>query len=114
LDPPGWFRTRMPQHPQLPAVAAAVWAGQRLEIIYGDARRTIDPLGLVLKAGLWYLVARVGESERVYRVSRVRTIRETGERFHRPDDFDLPSYWDAWARRFEAERSGGYPVVLRV
>jgi predicted DNA-binding transcriptional regulator YafY len=65
--------------------------------------RRLDPLGLVLKAGVWYLLAQRRGEERVYRVSRIVSARERAEPAARPRDFDLAA---AWARRSEAfERS---------
>lgn len=118
IDPPGWFRTRMPDHPQLQEVAAAVWGDRRLTIRYhptsGRDSRDIEPLGLVLKAGLWYLVARTVEGLRVYRVSRISEIAATDVTFNRPVDFNLAAFWQEWAANFEADRTSAYRLVLRV
>lgn len=120
VDPPGWFRTRMPDHPQLQDVAAAVWNDSRLTIRYHPGRTEtvstleIEPLGLVLKAGLWYLVAGTGRGLRVYRVSRIGEIVPSKATFDRPPDFDLAAFWRQWAASFEAERTSGYRLVLRV
>lgn len=63
LDASDWFRTATPP-PLLGQVAQAVWRQRRIVIDYESwsaARsRVVDPLGLVLKAGAWYLVARKG------------------------------------------------------
>lgn len=119
LDPPGWFRTRMPDHPQLQDVASAVWSDQRLVIGYysGAGRAStvqIDPLGLVLKAGLWYLVARAEAEIRAYRISRIAQITTTQETFQRPEGFDLARFWTDWATEFESTRTAPYSVVLRI
>ena len=77
LDAPGWFAREEPV-PHLAALSRAVWEERRLEIRYrkwdGEVRRVVDPLGLVLKAGVWYLVALSGRTRsiRTFRVSRVR------------------------------------------
>jgi predicted DNA-binding transcriptional regulator YafY len=96
LDAPGWFQTAE-QLAHLERLAGAVWENQALEIDYphqgGPVTRRLDPLGLVLKAGIWYLVARIGMAMRTYRVSRVLAVRGTGERFERPEDFDLAAHW---------------------
>src|SRR5213079_261154 len=62
---------------------------------------TIDPLGLVLKGGVWYLVARRSAGMRVYRVSRVAALRALDDSFERPDAFELRSFWEEWSRDFE-------------
>jgi len=104
LDAKGWFRAE-DSVPHLPALASAVWRGCRIRIRYREGarvvRRTIDPLGLVLKAGAWYLVAHRIAGMRVYRVSRVVSVHPLEETCARPDGFDLSSYWQEWSRHFE-------------
>jgi predicted DNA-binding transcriptional regulator YafY len=76
-----------------------VWEEQRVEIRYrkrdGEVKRLLDPLGLVLKAGVWYLVALSGRTRslRTFRVSRVQSVRVLDEAAVRPDDFDLATHW---------------------
>ena len=72
LDAPRWFRGGR-NEPYLAEVAAAVWHDQCINVRYrhpgADAAvtRHLDPLGLVLKAGVWYLVARRDGELRTYR-----------------------------------------------
>jgi predicted DNA-binding transcriptional regulator YafY len=104
LDAPGWFH-RGEGVPHLATVAEAVWSDHRLAIRYqrGDkaVERTIDPLGLVLKAGTWYLVASHRGQPRTYRVSRIDAADLLEERFTRPDGFDLAERWAASSTEFE-------------
>jgi len=104
LDARGWFRAE-DSVPHLPELAAAVWRGCRVRIRYREGahvvQRTIDPLGLVLKAGAWYLVAHRIAGMRVYRVSRVVSVRPLEEASERPDGFELGAYWEEWSRHFE-------------
>jgi predicted DNA-binding transcriptional regulator YafY len=108
LDPIDWFRGPSASD-QLPAVAQAVWHERRIAVRYeswkGIVDRTLDPLGLVLKAGFWYVAATSSRAAqpRTYRVSNILELRETGETFARPEDFDLAAYWQASTQRFEAE-----------
>ena len=96
LDAAGWFHASE-SVPHLAALADAVWESRRLRITYrrGDAgvERIIDPLGLVLKAGIWYVVAGADGQVRTYRARRVLAAEPTGETFVRPADFDLPTHW---------------------
>jgi len=109
LDAPGWLReTEAP--PALTSIADAVWAQRRVRVHYERSNRALvdrvlDPLGIVLKAGTWYLVARADRSAaaRTYRVSRVREVAVLDETFERPDGFDLREHWDAYQRDY-AER----------
>jgi predicted DNA-binding transcriptional regulator YafY len=116
LDTRGWFRGE-DTVPHLPSIASATWQGRRLRARYREGRRvvqrTLDPLGLVLKGGAWYLVARRNVGMRVYRVSRFASVRVREDGFERPDDFDLSAYWEEWSRAFEASRAR-VEVTVRV
>ncbi|MFE0456677.1 helix-turn-helix transcriptional regulator [Streptomyces sp. NPDC058914] len=111
LDAPGWFQE--PRTPELlPVVAEAVWDDRRVRARYrrgeGAVERELEPYGLVLKAGVWYLCARVAEPGagagagvlRTYRIDRFTGVRTLEERFVRDEDFDLPGYWAEQAERF--------------
>ena len=106
LDAPGWFTE--PKTPELlPAVADAVWDDRRLLARYrrgdSDVERELEPYGLVLKAGVWYLCARVAatlDSYRVYRIDRFTAVKAGAERFVRDVDFDLPAFWEERAEQF--------------
>ena len=82
VDTRGWFREE-DRVPHLPVIAGALWRGRRLDMRYREGSavvsRRLDPLGLVLKAGVWYLLARRRGEERVYRVSRIVSARERAE-----------------------------------
>lgn len=114
LDAPGWFRGEDDAE-HLAAVAGAVWEQRRMRVTYGRRDRTVervlDPLGLVFKAGVWYLVARAGDAVRTYRASRISATEELPEHFERPADFDLAGWWQQSSARFE--RSLGR-VAVRV
>lgn len=116
LDTRGWFRAE-DRVPHLPVLASAVWRGCRVRLRYREGRavvqRTIDPLGLVLKGGAWYLVARRSAGMRVYRVSRVARVRLLEASFDRPAEFELAAFWDEWSRAFEAGRAR-VEVTVRV
>jgi len=116
LDTKGWFRAE-DKVPYLPALSAAVWRGCRVRLRYREGgrvvQRTIDPLGLVLKGGAWYLVARRSAGMRVYRVSRIVSVRPLTDEFERPADFELTSFWEQWSRSFE-ENLPRVEVTVRV
>jgi len=106
LDPRGWFQ---PGHkPEfLKLVAEAVWSETRIAIRYESWKdvkdRVIEPLGLVLKGGVWYVVAQRDGNSRTYRLSQIQALGPTGQTFTRPKDFDLPSYWQEATRQFERD-----------
>ncbi|WP_262062982.1 helix-turn-helix transcriptional regulator [Streptomyces sp. STR69] len=120
LDAPSWFTE--PKTPELlPAVADAVWDDRRVVARYrrgdSDVERELEPYGLVLKAGVWYLCARVaaGDSFRVYRIDRFTAVdpAASDERFTRREDFDLPAFWEDRAEQF-ARSILRAEVVVRV
>ncbi|MER5915919.1 WYL domain-containing protein [Streptomyces sp. NPDC001982] len=105
LDAPAWFRE--PETPALlPAVAEAVWDDRCLKARYrrgeDEVERALEPYGLVLKAGAWYLCARVPEADafRTYRVDRFTAVDATDTRFVRDEEFDLPGFWAERAEAF--------------
>ncbi len=107
LDAPGWLRDS-DAPPQLATIADAVWSQNRVQVRYERSNRVVvervlEPLGLVLKAGTWYLVASVegdARGPRTYRVSRVQAAAELAERFERPPDFDLERHWAAYQQDY--------------
>ena len=118
LDPRGWFRSGQPEHPRLPELARAVWDGRRVQATYRRAQgrsrpRTLSPLGLVLKDGLWYLVAGEPDDVKTFRVSRFEDVTVLDETVDRPADFDLATWWDRWSDEFETGLAR-YPVTVRV
>lgn len=124
LDPIDWFRSADAAR-LLPTIAQAVWNETCVDIRYkrgaGSVARRLRPLGLVLKAGIWYLVAQVGaqavaqvgEQTRTYRVANILDLAVTQERFERPRDFDLVQFWTASARAYEVGLYRG-KATLRV
>jgi predicted DNA-binding transcriptional regulator YafY len=119
LDPLDWYRA--PDDPRfLREVAGAVWQGRRIAVRYeswaGEKQRLLDPLGLVLKAGAWYLVAQHGgrtiDNTRTYRLASLKSCKVREDGFERPPGFDLPRFWLQSSARFEAELRK-LPVRLR-
>jgi len=106
LDPRGWFSTG-PRPEFLKAVAEAVWSERRILIKYDSwtqvSERVVEPLGLVLKGGVWYLVGRRENGLRTYRLSQIQALTMTEESFARPADFDLPKHWQESTASFERE-----------
>lgn len=114
LDPIDWYRAAS-DLAFLPQLAAAVWGGERIRVRYeswnATAERTLSPLGLVLKGGVWYLVATGRSVPRTYRVDAIRSLELTGEGFERPADFDLAAHWTASVRAFEASLYQGMASI---
>ena len=110
VDVAGWG-SAVEALPHLHTIQDAVWRGRRLMLGYardceGDApppEHPVDPLGLVAKGSVWYLVARAAGEVRSYRVSRVASARLTDEPSERPEGFDLAAFWAGSVARFRGE-----------
>src|SRR4029079_2016293 len=75
--------------------------------------RELSPLGLVIKGGVWYMVALSEGEPRTYRASRVAEVMPTDQRLDRPDEFDLAAYWSETTAAFEAQAERG-TIELRI
>jgi predicted DNA-binding transcriptional regulator YafY len=116
LDPAGWFR-ETETHPHLSDLAHAVWERRHCRMRYlrwrepREVTREIAPLGIVLKAGVWYFVAVVDSSVRTYRVATILSLEVLPTTFERPSDFDLAAAWSEWATDFERRLHRASAVV---
>jgi predicted DNA-binding transcriptional regulator YafY len=116
LDAPGWYR-ESGDVPHLPAVAAAVWDRQVIEIRYRRWKepvkvvRRIEPYGLVIKAGTWYVVARCDDSFRTYRVDQIDAVTRRGCGFEPVPDFDLGAHWRGYLAEFHQRLHTGYALI---
>jgi predicted DNA-binding transcriptional regulator YafY len=115
VDPSDWYqRPRPPRH--LRTVAQATWHARRIEVRYESWRatslQTLEPLGVVVKAGRWYVMARSGATPaRIYRLEAIVEARDTGHSFVRPPRFDLAREWRAAVAGFEAGLRRGRAVL---
>jgi predicted DNA-binding transcriptional regulator YafY len=105
VDTIGWYHTNE-EAPYLQVLREGVWQDRKIRMTYRKSNgeiteRTVDPLALVAKAGLWYLVALSHGDLRVFRVSRVRNAALTDEPCQRPPDFDLEKFWIEWSEDFQ-------------
>jgi predicted DNA-binding transcriptional regulator YafY len=117
LDQRRWNQAAQPEA-HLAALRRAVWDDRRVTLRYRDrasntTERTVDPLGLVAKAGVWYLVARTDGAYRTFRAERILGVTALGESFARPADFDLDEYWRAWTSSVESSAQR-FEVLLAI
>ncbi|GGZ77347.1 helix-turn-helix transcriptional regulator [Streptomyces echinoruber] len=97
----------------------AVFADRRLRLRYRHSGQraprtyTVDPYGLVAKAGVWYLVADRRGAPRLFRADRVQSARLLDEPVRRRPGVELADVWEVLRRQVE-ERSGGIDVTVRV
>jgi predicted DNA-binding transcriptional regulator YafY len=105
IDPRGWQESQ--SIASLPVLLDALWRGRCVRFLYeralGEtAERVVDPLGLIARGSVWYLVASRDEELRTYRVSRIRAATLEERETARPDDFDLAAYWERSTAEFRA------------
>jgi predicted DNA-binding transcriptional regulator YafY len=96
LDPLPWYGRRVTPT-WLQPLAEAVWADRRVALRYrswkGEVEREVSPLGLVLKAGDWYLVAGIEGGLRTYRVAAIQSMTTLDTEATRPAGFELARHW---------------------
>lgn len=116
VDAPGWYR-EPEQAPHLTLLVDAVRTGHTVDVRYRrwrvpqEVRRRLRPYGLVLKSGVWYLVAATDRGMATYRVAHIIDASVGDERFDRPQDFDLGAHWDSYLADFQARRYTGEATI---
>ena len=114
LDAPGWY-AQDDDVRFLPEVADAVWRSRALEVRYrrwkapAEVTRQLQPYGLVLKGGRWYVVA--GPGPRTFRIDQILELTVLDEEFTPPEGFDLAGYWRDYQTEFLARLYQGQAVV---
>ena len=111
LDTNDWYRTQQ-SPPDLPSIARAVFDQKLIKASYQSWSSVrswqMEPLGLVLKAGGWYLVAngqcRADSVKKIgiFKVANITGLEVLDIRFIRPEDFDLTRFWGDATTQFEA------------
>ncbi|WEZ84089.1 YafY family protein [Rhizobium sp. 32-5/1] len=106
FDAPAWFAAPETLD-NLPAIADAVWNQHPIRMRYqsrkADKERRVEPLGIVLKGGAWYLVAQIDNEARTFRISRIGEMAVLDEQFDYPKAFDLEAYWTESIRLYEID-----------
>ncbi|MFD4629700.1 helix-turn-helix transcriptional regulator [Streptomyces sp. NPDC058284] len=118
VDASRWMRGPLPAV-DLDVLQDAVFADRRLRLVYrhsGDPEATtytVDPYGLVCKAGVWYLVADRGGAPHLFRADRVLSATLTDDAVLRRAGVELADVWAVLKRRVE-DRPNGVEVTVRV
>lgn len=115
FDTKPWFRSNTTS-PHLDELRTCIWKNECVEINYersnGEFRDyRVEPYALVVKIDTWYLIGRVKREWRVFRISRLQSLRTSGEVFQRDTDFDLQKFWTAWCTQFESGPRNNNVVV---
>ena len=115
LDLPAWYQDAE-NSPHLASVADAVLHDRRIKVLYRrweaprEVERVLEPYGLVLKNGSWYVVAATAHGMRTYRVSNILELTPTEEEFERVE-LDLSQYWQEHLEGFDQIRFTGEAVI---
>ncbi|WP_280714542.1 WYL domain-containing protein [Kitasatospora sp. MAP5-34] len=115
VDPARWQRMVPAGAVDLAELQRAVLTDRRLALRYrhsGSAaprEYTVDPYGLVSKAGVWYLVADLVAEPRLFRVERVLAAVTEDEPVRRRAGLGLAEVWAVLREQVERR-----PVAVRV
>jgi predicted DNA-binding transcriptional regulator YafY len=118
LDHNRWGRGEQPTA-ILAQLRRAIDAQRCIRLSYRDrdgaaTQRTVEPLGLVAKAGVWYVIgSETDKGYRTFRAERVLGVEQLSTSFVRPADFDLEAYWNSSVASVERRPASGYDVVVR-
>ena len=116
IDPASWGE-HVKERPELVRrLQDAVVRRVKVRLVYKsrqeESERVVDPLGLVDKDDIWYLIAWTEKGQRTFRIDRVVKAELTDDPFERPPDFDLSAVWSGIVERMEERRSGLTATVL--
>lgn len=120
-DTPWW--TESIQIPCLESVRKVVWRTQKLKIQYSKVSgetsvRTLQPYGLVVKQGDWYLIAYCEEAKqiRTFKCERIASTQLLDEEYTIPQIFSLEGHWREQEGVFKQTRKEDelYPVLIRI
>lgn len=121
IDGAGWHAGKsLPQgqgQRLLSIIQEAVWGERRLRLSSlrnGEPmERVVHPLGLVVKRGVWYLVAALEAEEapghsvetvlRTFRIERLLNAEPEKEACKIPQDFRLSQYWESSLKQFKEQ-----------
>ncbi|MEU8621058.1 WYL domain-containing protein [Streptomyces sp. NPDC048623] len=118
VDPDRWMSGPRPEA-DLDVLHRAVFADRRLALRYRSSGApapeayTVDPYGLVVKAGVWYLVADREGEPRLFRADRVHGAELLDEPVRRRPGVELAEVWELLRARVE-RRPAGVTVTARI
>lgn len=115
VDPSRWRGASARPAVDLATLQQAVFGDLRLRIRYrrdqGERSYTLDPHGLVSKAGTWYLVAEHRSQLRLFRTDRILGAQVREEPVRRTDQRELAELWDELRRNVDDSPT---PVLVEV
>lgn len=119
LDAGSWGEQRRSRPEVVDVVQQAVIDRRQVRVDYTNRTGQVstvllDPLGLVAKDDLWYLLAtrEDGPDVRTYRMDRVASVEVTAQPANRPEGFDLAREWQRVVSYVEERRARVRATVL--
>ena len=111
----------MPDRPELPVVRAAVAGRSRISFGYRSERRHIEPWGLLLRGGFWYVIGFDCDrnAQRTFRIDRFDGARDNVDvgppgAFERPSAFDPRNAFPADPKQIGHSAADGAVAVVRI
>ncbi len=111
----------VPDRPELPVIRAAVASRSIIEFTYRGAQRRLDPWGLLLRGGFWYVVGFDHDrgEQRTFRVDRFEggvtaIVVGDAESFRRPADFDPRTAFPADPKQIGHGPDDGVEALVRI
>ncbi|MGL5928401.1 MAG: helix-turn-helix transcriptional regulator [Dermatophilaceae bacterium] len=116
VDPARWGEPERTGTPLVDLLQSAVVARRRVRMTYAGRRsgvtaRVVEPLGMVDKDDVWYLVAATPAGRRTFRVDRISDAAPLASTFEPPAGFDLAEAWEEVVDAMEALRSRTWATV---
>ncbi len=108
----------LPDRPELPVVRSAVASRSPITFDYRGVERTVDPWGVLLRGGFWYLVGHdhLRGEKRTFRIDRVDADIDVGEpgSFERPADFDPRTAFPADPKQIGHSSDDAVEATVRI
>lgn len=111
----------LPDRPELPVIRAAVASRSTIRFGYRGESRTVDPWGLLLRGGFWYVVGHdhQREAKRTFRVDRFDGTPDEIEvgapgTFERPASFDPRDAFPADPKQIGHAAADGAVAIVRI
>jgi len=111
----------VPDRPELPVIRSAVASRSTIEFSYRGEPRRLDPWGLLLRGGFWYVIGHDHDrdEQRTFRVDRFDpdpdgiTVGEPGS-YERPPSFDPRSAFPADPKEIGHDAFDGVQALVHV
>ncbi len=111
----------VPDRPELPVIRSAVASRSTIEFSYRGQPRRLDPWGLLLRGGFWYVIGHDHDrdEQRTFRVDRFDpdpdgiTVGEPGS-YERPPSFDPRSAFPADPKEIGHDAFDGVQALVHV